>query len=96
MMNLEIRLDHMGPPVKVAGELPSFHWPVEVPADLKAALVDWNERFSRLVASDDLTGNPGLDKSYNELNEEGERLAQDVQVEVGACYSVRYIPERRT
>lgn len=85
--------DVVGIPLHEEGEPPSNSWPVSLSEQLEKDVMDWNDRFSPLIAADHLFSPEDRKRQCADLNEEGRRLASRIAAEVPGEAKVRYIAE---
>jgi len=93
MHYLVLGADVVGIPLHEEGEPASSSWPVRLSEQLQKDVMDWNERFSPLIAAEHLFSSEDRKSQCAALNEEGKRLASRIAAEVPGGAKVRYIPE---
>ena len=70
-----------------------YSWPVEPPARLKEAIIDWNERMGAIIPTPEMHQPADLAAMLKALNEEGRALADRLNAEMRGEVEVRYLPE---
>ena len=82
-----------GPPLRGQFEGASYSWPVEPPADLKQAMIDWNERMGAIIRTPEMHQAADLSALFKALNEEGRSLADRLNAEMSGEVKVQFLPE---
>lgn len=94
MRYLLLGCDAVGnPPLWDEFQGPSYSWPVEPPADLKEAIIDWNERMGAIIRTPEMHQAADLTSLFKSLNEEGRSLATRLEAKMSGEVKVRYLPE---
>jgi hypothetical protein len=93
MQYLVLNVDPFGIPLRVHGESPTRGWPIELSSSLKAKLVDWNDRFSDLIASNHLYTPHEINRMKAALNEEGLKLSGVANIELSGKAKVTFLME---
>jgi hypothetical protein len=94
MLYLVLGADTMGIPLHEEGEPASSSWPFELPEQLKNDVINWNDRFSPLIAAEHLYSPEERKSLGSTLNEEGRQLASRIAAEMPGGAKVRYLAER--
>ncbi len=82
-----------GPPLWDQHGGPSDVWPLELPAVLQSALLDWNSRMGAIISRSDLYEADALREMFASLNAEGDALAAQLNEVLKGEAKVRYLRE---
>jgi hypothetical protein len=90
---LRLTVDPFGVPLQVQPGYARSTWPVDLPDDIRASLLDWNGRFASIISREDLYEPKELARLKLELNREGLRLARRIEDALGGGFIVQFLEE---
>jgi hypothetical protein len=93
MKYLVLSVDPFGIPLRIKDDFARSSWPIHIPSELQSAILEWNGKFSKIIASEHLYTQKERLELRNELNEQGFQLADQISRLFTGGVHVDFIPE---